>query len=42
MNFGVECNNVCEVCEYIKDCIEESIEEQEQNYYGMINWQYDE
>ena len=31
----MKCNHICEVCEYITDCIEESIEEQEQNYYKM-------
>lgn len=34
----IECNHVCEVCEYITDCIEESIEEQE---YIMRRWEED-
>jgi hypothetical protein len=34
--------HICEVCEYITDCIEDSIEEQENQYYQMISWQYDE
>jgi hypothetical protein len=38
----MKCNHICEVCEYITDCIEDSIEEQENQYYQMINWQYDE
>ena len=33
-----ECKHNCEVCEYITDCIEE----QENQYYQMISWQYDE
>lgn len=38
----MKCNHICEVCEYITDCIEDSIEEQENQYYQMISWQYDE
>ena len=28
----MECKHNCEVCEYITDCIEESIEKQESSY----------
>lgn len=37
-----ECKHNCEVCDILTDCIEDSIEEQENQYYQMISWQYDE
>lgn len=36
-----ECNHMCEFCENITDCIEDSIEEQEASYYKMRRWEED-